>query len=130
MSFAYVKEPPLAKWVQRVTFHGRYLAVIILGLICFGMSTPGMSLLAVPLILTGLVAEFGVLTGRYRYEWVALPFMAMCLGLAATFLFATTATGFTVWLLVALVLTNFDRFVYLTLLAKQLRGLPSTIQKD
>lgn len=126
MSFAYVKEPPLAKWVQRVTFHGRYLTVIILGLICFGMSTPGMSLLAVPLILSGLCAEFAVITGRYRWEWVSLPFMTTCLGLSAVFLFATTVTGFVVWLLIALCLTNLDRLVYLTLLAKELRNLPPT----
>lgn len=127
MSFAYVKEPPLAKWVQRVTFHGRYLTVIILGLICFGMSTPGMSLLAVPLILCGLCAEFGVITGRYRWEWVSLPFMTMLLALAAVFIFATTVTGFVVWLLIALCLTNLDRLVYLTLLAKELRNLPPTL---
>lgn len=127
MSFAYVKEPPLAKWVQRVTFHGRYLTVIILGLICFGMSTPGMSLLAVPLILCGMCAEFGVLTGRYRWEWVSLPFMTMLLALAAVFIFATTVTGFVVWLLIALCLTNLDRLVYLTLLAKELRNLPPTL---
>lgn len=129
MSLAYIKEPPIMKWLQRLTFHGRYMAVIVIGAICFGMVTPGMALIGWPLIVTGLIAEYGVWSGRYRWEWSALPFMIMFLSLAAVFLFATTTTGFTVWLLIILIFTLIERVVYLTLLARELRALPPKTQE-
>lgn len=123
---AYSTEPRWSKIAHRVLYILRYGLVAVIGVLAL-TEEPDIYLDAVGwvLILTGLMAVFGAISGHYRFEWVALPPMISAL-LIAGILVATSAAPVIVCLVFVLALSLGVRLLFLTNLASRLRKLPSS----
>lgn len=118
---AYYDVPPWARIAQRTLLSFRYLALAGIGLLCLFL-VPVPTIIGVVLLLTSFSAFYGVLSRRYRWEWVALPPMVSALLIAVLVLMGDA--DFPVLLLVAtLALMLADRWVHLTRVASEQREL-------
>lgn len=127
-SSAYVKQPPIAKYMQRVALIGTYVALLICGLVAITiLETPWMDAFGWVLAASSCVAIFGVITGLYRFEWSALPFVNTSTLAMAILLWV--GTDFAKFLLIGIALYSTYRFIHLWIVAKTTRELNIT-QKD
>lgn len=117
----YIVEPPLAKVAQRLALIATYIGMFIVGFVSVTAVTVAfLAPFGWALMVLSTVAVFGVATGWYRFEWVALPFIiTICLIKAITLLPVTV--GFGASLLFAVAMHMSYRLIYLTIVAKRLR---------
>lgn len=125
-SNAYVREPPMAKLGQRISLLLRYASIVLLGIFCLFYSIPLIIPIGWVLISTGLSSIIGVLSGNYRWEWVALAPMVSALLIAAIVILPVSA-GISVMLLMALAFSLIDRLIHLSIVAHILRKAPVKI---
>ena len=117
----YISEPPIAKVAQRLALIATYVGMFVVGFVSVTAVTVaflapfGWALMAV-----SALAIFGVATGWYRFEWIALPFIITICLIKAVTLWPVTV-GFSVWLLFAMSCHMTYRLIYLTIVAKRLR---------
>lgn len=117
----YITEPPVARLAQMVALIATYTGMFIVGYVSVTAVTVAY---LVPfgwaLMILCAVAVFGVLSGYYRFEWGALPFIVtICLVKAITLLPVTVGFGASLLFAVAMHMTY--RMIYLTVIAKKLR---------
>ena len=115
----YIQKPRWAKVAEKTLFAITYSLLMVQGWMYFTLAPMGwIGLVCVVLALSCL---FGAVTGRYRWEWVAVgPLAAFTLvGMIGVHIYITQYAMFFV-VIVAVVLAR--RFLQLTLIAKALRN--------
>lgn len=119
----YIEEPPIARIAQRLALLATYAGMFIVGLVSVTAVTVAY---LVPfgwaMMLFASFAFFGTVTGWYRFEWAALPFIITICLIKAVTLWPVTV-GFSVWLLFSMAAHMSYRLIYLTIVAKRLREL-------
>lgn len=122
---AYYDRPPWARLAQRALLGARYLSLFGVGVVTLLFEDPALVLVGWGLIGTSAAAIFGVLTGLYRWEWVALLPMAAALGAAEVLLVRMGGSSYAVLGLLSVVIFSLvDRWVHLTRVANRQRAIP------
>ena len=113
----YIKQPPWARYAERAVITLAYALLIWFGIGIESIDTVSY-MIALVQIVSGLTAIFGVLTGRYRWEWVSLsPLIASTL---AASVLMSHGNGVLFVIIAAVMFTH--RFIHLTAVAQTLSG--------
>lgn len=126
----YIRVPRWARVVEHMILGAEYALVVGAGVfIAYTYYYPILLYVGILMIISGLSALFGVVTDRYRWEFVGLPFILTGLGLGAvimpgisSFAAAALVAGF------ALALGR--RFIQLVLVGNKVRRAPGVKRRD
>ena len=110
----YIRQPPWARYAERIIITLAYLLILGFGL---GLTGPTVFVISAVQIIGSMTALFGVLTGRYRWEWVSLCPLIASLLMASVLM----SHGNGVVFIIVTSLLLLQRFLYLTAVAKRLR---------
>ena len=119
----YIKKPKLATLGERFVLSGAYTMLLAAGVLTmFYPLTPEGFWFGLVQTLCAASAVFGIITGRYRWEWVVLPILIAGQIISAILLFKLVTPFFTVYMLAVMFFLG-RRLIHLTAVAQYLRSV-------
>lgn len=116
---AYLAAPPWARCAEKTIFVLVYVLIVINGF--FFATLAPMGWLGWVVVISALSCVFGVITGRYRWEWVALsPLIAAML--IGVIIVNTAMLPYSIIFVVIVALKLVRRGIHLTLIARAIRS--------
>lgn len=123
MIMPYIKNPTWAKTFERFALTVAYTMLLIAGILTmFYPLTPTGFWFGLVQTLCSASATFGVLTGRYRWEWVVLPILITS-QLISAILLVHFVNPFSILYIFVVMFFLVRRLVHLTAVARYLRSI-------
>lgn len=119
----YIKGPKWAKIFEKLALSMAYIMLLVVGILTMGYPlTPNGFWFGLAQTLCSASATFGILTGRYRWEWVVLPVLIAVQIISAIVLVNLVTPFFTVYMLAVMFFLG-RRLIHLTAVAQYLRSI-------
>lgn len=123
MTMPYIKNPTWAKTFERFALTVAYTMLLIAGILTmFYPLTPTGFWFGLAQTLCSASAVFGIISGRYRWEWVVLPVLVAIQLISAIVLVNLVTSFFTVYMLAVMFFLG-RRLIHLTAVAQYLRSI-------
>lgn len=119
----YIEQPKWAKTGEKFALSMAYIMLLIAGILAMLYPlTPAGFWFGLLVALCSSSATFGILTGRYRWEWVVLPILITS-QLISAILLVHFVNPFSILYIFAVVFFLGRRLVHLTAVAQYLRSI-------
>ena len=119
----YIKSPTWAKTFEKLALSMAYTMLLVVGILTMGYPlTPNGFWFGLVQTLCSASSIFGVLSGRYRWEWVVLPVLIVGQMISAIVLVKLVTQFFIIYMLTIMFFLG-RRLIHLTAVAQYLRSV-------
>ena len=121
VSVPYIKQPKWATQSEKFVLSSAYSMLLVAAFLTMIMPlTPECFWFGLVQALCSASAIFGIISGRYRWEWVPLPVLIACQLISAILLYPVVSPFFVLYMLVVMFFLG-RRGIHLTVVAHYLR---------